>query len=92
MSTPPDSPNPSSSPERREQTAAFLKEFWKEGLAVGACRSPIGGTTSWYDIALAAWLAACDYQKGRDDDRIVKAVREFDSVTADEFFGPESPR
>lgn len=50
--------NPSSSPERREQTEAFLKEFWKDSAAVG-----IHGT-SWYDIALAAWLAACDHVGG----------------------------
>lgn len=57
MTSSPDTLNPSSSPERREQTAAFLDQFWKGGEAVGV-HGP-----SWYDLALAAWMAACDYQQ-----------------------------
>jgi hypothetical protein len=54
MTNSPDPLNPSSSPERREQTEAFL-EWWAKGAAVSIYGS------SWYDIGLAAWLAACDY-------------------------------
>lgn len=55
MTTSPNPLNPSSSPERREQTEAFL-EWWAKGAAVSIYGS------SWYDIGLAAWLAACDWR------------------------------
>lgn len=56
MTTPPDSLNPSASPERREQIQAFEELFWKHGTAIG------DHGTGFYDGMLAAWLAACDYR------------------------------
>ena len=46
------------SPERLEQMDAFLN-WWRYGEAVGEAGR------SWYDVAVAAWLAACDWSDER---------------------------